>query len=416
MPELRLYTAGSNSHGQLGIGHEEDAHTFTSCNLAIEVSDAQTIHVKICAGANHTLLLVEQDGIRELFGAGSSKRGQLGRAEEENRLSFVPLSLSTILECIQDDDAGLEDKNWRLKDVAAGWETSFFLLENAKHPAETLLLAAGSDDFGQLGVKNTANVSVLNRIHLPAGTSASQIHSGPRHTIAVMEDGTTFGWGASRHGQLGDASEQAIAHVPVEIAVIRYTASKGQNSVALGHQHTLLISNVPNKPIQALGNNKKGQLGTLDVKARSAHPALSGHVLSEDDIARDLQVFANWNSSFVLDKDANTLYSFGNNASGQLGRDSKEPGDVGTVDFEVEDTRMVIKQVATGSEHALAILETDGQMAVWGWGWNEHGNLGLDEGKLEDVKKPVHIGIPGEGAIHSVHAGNGTSWVAVLER
>ena len=52
-------------------------------------------------------------------------------------------------------------------------------------------------------------------------------------------------------------------------------------------------------------------------------------------------------------------------------------------------------QIACGSEHVLALVKSLDQDSatptsqIWGWGWNEHGNLGL--GDTEDVKLPVRI-------------------------
>jgi hypothetical protein len=52
------------------------------------------------------------------------------------------------------------------------------------------------------------------------------------------------------------------------------------------------------------------------------------------------------------------------------------------------DTRRVVDFVC-GSENVLCVLESEGHMEVWGWGWNEHGNLAT--GSLDDVKVPITI-------------------------
>ncbi|KAG1727899.1 hypothetical protein EDB19DRAFT_1748741 [Suillus lakei] len=57
-------------------------------------------------------------------------------------------------------------------------------------------------------------------------------------------------------------------------------------------------------------------------------------------------------------------------------------------------------------------------MEVWGWGWNEHGNLGL--GHTDDVLKPIKIWPAGghalDGRIVQVWAGNGTSWILLQNK
>jgi protein ATS1 len=82
----------------------------------------------------------------------------------------------------------------------------------------------------------------------------------------------------------------------------------------------------------------------------------------------------------------------------------------------VPDARRVV-DFACGSEHVLCVLESEGGHAeVWGWGWNEHGNLAT--GSLDDVKVPVRIwpSLPAQAKekVVGVWAGCGTSWIAVV--
>jgi protein ATS1 len=116
--------------------------------------------------------------------------------------------------------------------------------------------------------------------------------------------------------------------------------------------------------------------------------------------------------------DENTLLSMGSNAHGQLGRVSQGAEDGitgGLVEFTPpHDGRMPsLRSFACGSEHVIAVITPAGSLDVeiWGWGWNEHGNLGLDH--TNDVPKPVKIW-PGYALgerIVQVWAGNGTSWI-----
>jgi alpha-tubulin suppressor-like RCC1 family protein len=47
---------------------------------------------------------------------------------------------------------------------------------------------------------------------------------------------------------------------------------------------------------------------------------------------------------------------------------------------------IIIKQIACGGEHTLAIAE-DGRL--FSWGWNEHGQLGLQD--IEDKLIPTQV-------------------------
>lgn len=413
MPRLQIYAAGSNSHGQLGIGNEDDAHTFVKCDIEVEIQDVHSVKIKICTGANHTLLFVCHGGIQELLVAGSSRRGQLGQISEDNKLSFEPLPLDYLAKLFRDKGSNSPDQDWLLKDVAAAWETSFFLLEDRKTPMKTVLLACGSNDLGQLGVLITT--ACLNIIPLPSGVTISRVSSGPRHTIAVIEEGHTVGWGASRHGQLGEAVIDAITYTPTRLDLPGVTIPAGDTTVALGNQHTCVVNRGTTESLVIFGSNRKGQLATSDMKARKNVVILPHAQQAKAIPDESIAVSANWNTTLVLDRSADILYSFGNNASGQLGRESHTTGDIGKVDFGGCEQGSKILQVASGSEHTLAILEdVNGTRELWGWGWNEHGNLGRGRDALQDVRKPVLVDLPGSGMLHSVHAGNGTSWIGMV--
>lgn len=64
---MRLYAFGSNASGQLGIGSTEDASTPQVCRFP-NGSELPGVPVKIVAGGNHTLLLLD-DGVVYCTGA-----------------------------------------------------------------------------------------------------------------------------------------------------------------------------------------------------------------------------------------------------------------------------------------------------------------------------------------------------------
>jgi len=74
--------------------------------------------------------------------------------------------------------------------------------------------------------------------------------------------------------------------------------------------------------------------------------------------------------------------------------------------------------IACGSEHTLVVLTpVGGRGEVWGWGWNEHGNIGT--GDTSNVRTPKRLWPPPAGEIFVddgpvvVWAGCGTSWISV---
>ena len=395
MPHLRLYAAGSNSHGQLGIDSLEDAHSFTLCSLDLPITADMDTRIKIAAGANHTLLLLRLDGKQSLYASGSSRQGQLGSINEELHFHFTSVDLQQILLEAGQIAIGAEAAG-TVHDVASGWETSLIATRSQ-------VICLGK----QSGAAAEQSCVVEMQVPLDAIDSIRSISAGPSHSMVVTTCRKSYGWGAGRHGQLGTQNTAGMATRPVQTN--EDDNNRAVTSAVVGHQHTVLVLENPGiaeKEILLLGSNRKGQLGAKDPKARS-------NLLSRSDMMEAFpQVHAAWNTTYIQTHDS--LLSFGNNAHGQLGRDGSELGDMGRVDL---PNKYRIVQVAAGSEHVLAILESPaGEAEVWGWGWNEHGNLGSLDGDLTDVKRPRRIWQPAspDEQIMSVHAGNGTSWIATI--
>ncbi len=70
-----LYALGSNGHGQLGIGNYDDVSEAQQCILQYDEDDPPGTIKRIAAGGNHTLVLFESGRV---FSAGSNVHGQAG--------------------------------------------------------------------------------------------------------------------------------------------------------------------------------------------------------------------------------------------------------------------------------------------------------------------------------------------------
>jgi protein ATS1 len=297
--------------------------------------------------------------------------------------------------------------------VAACWETSFFVLR--KNNQHDLLASMGGNDFGDLGIGDSpskktirAPFHIVDFSHIVGSTaqhiSITDITAGPHHVIILLRaDKKQYiaGWGTARHGQLGPLlmpSGRALPFSPSPVAIQLPIDVQLDPvlSVRAGNQHSVFLH--ASGHISALGSDAKGQLQDL--------------LMAEDVQAID----CTWNGTYI--RTPLGLLSTGANARGQLGhRESAPNAPSGAVRFPVEAR---VLDFACGSEHVLAVVESRGSRAVWGWGWNEHGNLGT--GSLEDVNVPVKIWPPPAAESEAVAsialrvwAGCGTSWVVVSE-
>ena len=298
---------------------------------------------------------------------------------------------------------------YAITQVAACWETSFLVL--TKPGQHHLLVSMGGDDFGDLGIgglrskTGEAPVHVLDFSHIvgsaPSRLLITDITAGPHHAIVLLHvDDKQYivGWGTARHGQLGPllapSSSRALPFSPSPVAINLQIDVQLDPvlSVRTGNQHSLFLH--ASGRVSALGSNTKGQLRGLQT---------TGDVLAVD---------CSWNGSYL--RTPMGLLSAGANAHGQLGRDDAPAAPLGTPCF---PDGLRVLDFACGSEHVLAMVHSpQGKTEVWGWGWNEHGNLGT--GSLTDVNVPVKIWPPSKadpdrltGDVVAVWAGCGTSWI-----
>ncbi|KAI0370062.1 RCC1/BLIP-II [Pilatotrama ljubarskyi] len=432
MPALYLYSAGSNARGQLAIGVLQDAHRFTPCVFFGAAPGALPPGVvaieHISCGANHTLALLRRSGgAKEVWGCGDGSRGQLGpsylkdveKADGETSHAtavFRPLDVAS--HALRDTGGALFE-GYTVRLVSAGWETSYAVLSCSGR--SDILLSMGGDDFGNLGVcgsRTQKAVAPVHVVHLDglvsleaAGTlrTVLAVSTGPHHTIAKVRltrpDRTTetlcTGWGTSRHGQLGNITNSSGRPTPFVPSprLVLIPAPEEVTHLALGNQHTVALTS--NGTLCALGSDRKRQLDGLDT-------------------LRDVErVRCTWNGTYALLRTGQVVAT-GSNTHSQLGRGAdyhERHGTLGPVRFPFQLRPGQIVDLVCGSEHVLCIVDRDDvSREVWGWGWNEHGNLGT--GGTEDVSAPVKIWPSNDhgdanGRVLRVWAGCGTSWILV---
>ena len=409
---LTLLATGSNARGQLATGTLDDVHHFTPCVFGdsppgVLPQNTQSI-LQLVSGSNHSLILLRMvpggsDKPRnELWGAGDGSKGQLG-SSWRNR---TPPSTSVFRPIDQAPDG------YEITSIAAAWETSYIAI--SQDGRDDILMSMGADDFGDLGVGGTKGrgsgkdrlihvVDLISSIgSITRGTlTISELVAGPHHVVACLDyldlSGHAVqklvGWGASRHGQLGVISRAVTSPLEIQLQKPRPRVTQ----IALGNQHTVLRHF--DGSVTALGSDKKGQVSNI-----SSLQAITA-------------VRCTWNGTIAVTANDCTLLvsSSGVNKAGQLGRIGEEPG-FASVDLHLDGK--LLETIACGSEHTLIILTpVGGRGEVWGWGWNEHGNLGT--GDTSNVQTPTRLWPPLAGETFADHepvvvwAGCGTSWISM---
>ncbi|MGD9109009.1 MAG: hypothetical protein PVI75_07615, partial [Gammaproteobacteria bacterium] len=245
--------------------------------------------------------------------------------------------------------------------------------------------------YGQLGRKTTNKICrILKPINLK-GKKAKQIFCGKSHTLILCTDGTVFSFGNNFYGQLGRKTKGKSSRVPKPIDL----KGKKAKQIFCKIDKTIVL-NVNGKnlccgyscyilcldgTVFSFGNNFYGQLGrkTTNKICRILKPInLKGK--------KAKQIFCGKSHTLILCTDG-TVFSFGNNYCGQLGRETK--GKSSRVPKPIDLKGKKAKQIFCGESHTL-ILCTDG--TVLSFGNNFYGQLGRKTtSKICRILKPVNL-------------------------
>lgn len=339
---MAIYSFGSNGNYQLGIGTDEDVSSGTPVLMDERVR-------AISSGGNHTLFITESG---ELWGVGLNNSGQLGIDEPLKNIT-APRRINT-------------DGN-KLGLVCAGWEYSLAVTDDGK-----TVYACGAGPKGELGLgSNTINTKspVVIENFPPEGKTVVSIQAGMSHVLALLNDGSVYGWGAGRKGQLGEPIEKMVFR-PRKI----FDSSSQISHIGCGRDFSVFASSPGKNTITVLGDDRVG------IKSQKPEPHNGG-------IIKDIG--CGWSNAHVLYTDG-TVQSWGNNSHGQH--------------VPLDEVKK-IQRFAVGTEHVIAIDE-DNKMIAWGWG--EHGNCGekhVDGSATLILHDGTNVGL--------IHSGYANSWYGI---
>ena len=265
--------------------------------------------------------------------------------------------------------------------IAAGYYHTLALAANGD------LYAWGGNYHGQLGLGN--NTSYNAPQHVSHGNRKYKaISAGYNFSLAIAENGDLYAWGLGYEGQLGNDDTFSTYSTPQQVSL----GSLKYKAISAGYQHVLAISEAGD--VYSWGANGNGQLGINGFLDKSAPTQV--YINSEKYKA----VSAGTSFSLALAENGN-LYSWGNNADGQLGL-----GHYATCDVpqHVSAGTRKYRAISAGAGHARAIAENGD---LYSWGQNGTGQLGL--GNLAQQNTPQHVSAGGRkyraiGGFHPSYA------------
>jgi len=229
------------------------------------------------------------------------------------------------------------------------------------------LYSWGDNNYGQLGLGSTNNVSAPNRFGLL--NTWKTIDAGYYSNFAINTDGTLWAWGRGLIGVLG-LGNQTNYSSPKQVGALTNWLT-----VAGGSYNAIAIKT--NGTLWTWGINSAGSLGQGDTSHRSS-PVQVGALTT-------------WAAASVSDsyslavKTDGTLWSWGSWNQGSLGLGTStfnrsSPVQVGTA---------TNWKTPTAGGNAGFAIKTDG--TLWAWGINSNSQLGLAGGGYRN--SPVQVGV-----------------------
>jgi alpha-tubulin suppressor-like RCC1 family protein len=328
----QLYSWGANGSGQLGSG------TTLSRSSPVQIG-ALTNWKQISGSSIGFAVASKTDGT--IWSWGYNANGQLGTGNVANYSS--PVQIGTLT-------------NWNK--VNAGFLTFLSI------KTDGTLWGCGYNGASRLLVNSTAS-NLSSPIQVSSLTNWKQISCGGYHWCAVKTDGTLWanGNGGSTRNFYGSVTS------PVQVGSLTHW-----RQVYCGIYFSYAYTSTGT--MYAAGQNSNGYLGAERVSFTStSSPIQIGSLTTWNEISSSSHVLAT--------RTDGTLWTWGNNGSGQLGIGNttsySSPVQIGAL------TNW--KQVSSGNVHT-ATIKTDG--TLWTWGNNGDGQLGT--GNVTRYSSPVQIG------------------------
>lgn len=264
------------------------------------------------------------------------------------------------------------------------------LMFNAHHQSEHSLILKNNSTLFSAGNNSSGQLGLGNTTNTSTFTQVgslttwSKIYGGYNCSFAINTDGTLWAWGSNFSGQLGNNDTNIFPNSPIQIG-----GDSNWSQVSNGGTNwTAAIKT--NGSLYSWGYNSYGQLGKNNTTIYSS-PVQVGTDTTWSKISCSYE-------HAVAIKTNGTLWSWGSNFYGELGTgDAKfysSPVQVGLL------TNW--SKIECGGLQMNVAIKTDG--TLWAWGRNIYGGLGT--GNTTDYNSPIQIGLLTNWADVSCGAGH----------
>ncbi|PKL30786.1 hypothetical protein CVV43_05370, partial [Candidatus Saccharibacteria bacterium HGW-Saccharibacteria-1] len=402
-----LYSWGLNTYGQLGDS------TVTTRQIPVKVDQSGVLSGKIVnsmsAGGNYSVATSYSGTV---YTWGANNYGQLAKGDTANTnipgvISAIPIpfslavdgiitpiyertknSLSFITPAHAPGKVGLSLTSSQVDGLEIS--DAFTYLDapqiNSVSPSsgyniggDTIIISGSNfrnSATVRFGYLKASNVQVIDSstisVTSPATTQIGIVDvevTNDDGQSATLSDGFNYNKSAPVIGSIAPGFGPALGGTNVVLAGSGFTYYLQFKSVQSGATHSCGLTG--QSKIYCWGSNTYGQLGD-----GTNNGANSPRLIKMDGVLAGKKIIAisvNGNSSYALDSEGK-IYSWGYNASGQLGNNSTTNS---TIPVQVADSGVlsgiVVKSISAGDGFVLA-LGSDNK--IYSWGLNSYGQLG----------------------------------------
>ena len=356
-----LYTFGKNDKGQLGVGDLTDKMVPTVVVDGIDNLKS----ISISCGYEHTLVLTTN---KNVVSFGENENGQLGIGSFNDQMSPTQII-----------DSSSNNIN-NIQSISSGFSYSLILSENGT------IYSSGDNTYGQLGNGNMGNGIKSNYFDVIntsvdssgyKGNNAVAIANGYYHTLVLLDSGKVMACGRNNYGQLGignttDVSELTYCQTDTMYDPTSEFEDNYVDSIYAGGNSSALLLN--NGKVLVFGDNQYGQLGIEIGGYKSSPYDISQESILFDYNGRNCNYFSFSEKSSSMIINTGKVLNFGNNSNGQLGLGNLTDISGQMLDNSGYDYNNCILS-SMGNNHSLFLLKNGNLLTT---GTNLNGSSGLN--------------------------------------